>query len=228
MRLSFAPAMSAIAGFAAFAGVATAADYDASYLGLRGSYVATESASTTGSIDFDLDQNYASGGFGVAVYYGWVLDREFRLEFEGGYRGADLDDVTIVRDTGTPVYAPGDVRSVGGEAEAGTAMVNLYYDIHIAEGPILPWIGVGIGGGFVDYAIEDPNAVATFDAQDTAWVIAYQLMAGITFPVAEGISMSAGYHFLQTQDFAYVSTVGEEFETNLTQHSFDLGLQFHL
>jgi opacity protein-like surface antigen len=53
-------------------------------------------------------------------------------------------------------------------------------------------------------------------------------MAGITFPVADGISMSAGYRFFQTQDFVYISTVGEEFETDLTQHSFDLGLQFHL
>jgi opacity protein-like surface antigen len=52
-------------------------------------------------------------------------------------------------------------------------------------------------------------------------------MAGVTFPVGEGISMSAGYRFLQTQDFEY-SNGTDEFVTDLTLHNVDLSLQFHL
>ena len=228
MRLSLHAAIAGVAGLALLAPATSAADFDASYLGLRGSYVATESASATGSVGFDIDEDYASDSFAVSAYYGRVLDEDFRLELEGGYRSVDLDEVTILRDAAPVVYLPGDIVNVSGDAQVGTLMVNLYYDIHIADGPILPWIGAGFGGAFVDYSIEDPNAVATFDASDTAWVFAFQLMAGITFPVADGISMSAGYRFFQTQDFAFVSTAGEDFETDLTQHSFDLGLQFHL
>ena len=228
MRLLSAPAMLAVVGSVLFAGPAMAAGRDAVYLGLRGSYVATESASTVGSTGFDYNEDYAPNGFGVAMYIGWVLDKDFRLELEGGYRGADLDDVTIRRDAAPVTYVPGTVVDAGGDAQAGMAMVNLYYDLHIADGPILPWIGAGAGAAFVDYTIEDPNAAPTFDAKDTSWVFAYQFMAGITFPVVDGISMSAGYRFFQTQNFGYASVTNEEFETDLTQHSFDLAVQFHL
>jgi opacity protein-like surface antigen len=216
----------------AAAGIApqvAAAEYDATYLGLRGSYVATESASTVGSIDFDFNQDYASGDFAIAAYFGWVLDGDFRMELEGAYRNSVLDEVTILRDQLTvPEYTAGQVVPVGGEAQAVSAMVNLFYDIHLFEGPILPWIGAGFGGAHIDYSILDPNADATFDSSDDDWAFAYQFMAGITFPVAEGVSMSAGYRFFQTQNFSFVSTTNERFETDLTQHSFDLGLQLHL
>lgn len=229
MRLSFVLPMLAAVGLLSQTHAATAEAYDATYLGLRGSYVATENASTVGSIDFDFDQDYASGEFGLAVYFGWVLDGDFRLELEGAYRSAGLDEVTILRDQLTvPEYVAGDVINVSGDAQASSAMVNLFYDIHVFDGPILPWIGVGVGGAHVDYTIQDPNSDPTFDSRDTAWVFAYQFMAGITFPVAEGVSMSAGYRYFRTQDFTYVSQTNEEFETDLTQHSFDLGLQLHL
>jgi opacity protein-like surface antigen len=228
MRLSFAPAMLVVLGAASLASVAAAtaaAEYGIAYLGLRGSYIATESASTAGSVQFDYNEEYATDGFGAAVYMGWVLNESLRLEIEGGYRSADLDEVTIIRDD-TLTYAVGEVVDVGGDAQVGTAMVNLYYDIHLFDGPILPWIGGGMGGAFVDYSIDEPSA--QFDSKDTTWVFSYQFMAGVTFPIDEGISMSAGYRYFQTQDFVYVDYFGEEHETDLTQHSFDLGIQFHL
>lgn len=234
MRLSLVPATLAVLGAISFA-PAAAAEYGVAYFGLRGSFVITESGSTQGLM-YDYNEEYADG-FAAAVYMGWVLDESFRLEIEGAYRSADIDEVTIVRDDTLPPlppalppppYTPGDVVDAGGDAQVGTAMVNLYYDIHIADGPILPWIGAGIGGAFVDYAIDDPNSLLTFNAKDTTWVFAYQFMGGITFPIAEGISMSIGYTYFQTQDFTYENTFGEEQETDLTQHSVDLGMQFHL
>ncbi|MCE9524408.1 MAG: outer membrane beta-barrel protein [Alphaproteobacteria bacterium] len=225
MRLSLAPAILATLGAATFASVALASDYGVAYLGLRSSYIATEGAETAGSVAFDYNEEYATDGFGAAVFMGWVLDKNFRLEIEGGYRSADLDEVTIVRDD-TATYAAGDVVDVGGTAQAGTAMVNFYYDIHLFDGAILPWIGAGLGGAYVDYSIDEPSG--QFNSKDNSWVFAYQFMAGVTFPVAEGISMSAGYRYFQTQDFVYEDVFAEEHETDLTQHSFDLGLQFHL
>ena len=232
MRLSFAPAILAMFGAASLASVSTASaagEYGIAYFGLRGSYVATEGATTTGSVSFDYDEEYASEGFGAAIFMGWVLNESLRLEIEGGYRSADLDEVTIIRDE-TATYTIGQVVDVGGAAQAGTAMVNLYYDIHLFDGPILPWIGAGLGGAFIDYSIDDPDPLngGQFNSKDNTWVFSYQFMAGVTFPIAEGISMSAGYRYFQTQDFVYVDTYSEEHKTDLTQHSFDLGVQFHL
>jgi len=227
MRLSLAPAMLAVLGAVSFAPAAAAGEYGVAYFGLRGSFVITESGETQGLL-YDYNEEYADG-FAAALYMGWVLDESFRLEIEGGYRSADIDEVTIVRDD-TLAYSPGDVVDAGGDAQVGTAMVNLYYDIHLFDGGILPWIGAGIGGAFVDYAIDDTSVplITTFDGKDTTWVFAYQFMAGVTFPVAEGISMSIGYTYFQTQDFVYENVVAEEQETDLTQHSVDVGMQFHL
>jgi opacity protein-like surface antigen len=223
MRLSTAATL-AILGTVAFAAPATAGS-SVAYLGLRGSYVITDSGSTQGDF-LDYNEDYADG-FAVAAYLGWVLDDNFRLEIEGAFRSADLDEVTIVRDdTAVPAHVPGDVLDAGGDVQIGTAMVNLYYDAHLFDGPILPWIGAGLGGAFVDYAIDDPTHY--IDGKDTTWVFAYQFMAGVTFPISETVSMSLGYTFFKTQDFVYVNSFGEEQETDVTQHSVDLGIQFHL
>jgi opacity protein-like surface antigen len=227
MRLMLAPALLALLGTVSLAPTAAADGYGVAYLGLRGSYIITEDASTTGSIDFDYDQQYADNGYGVALYMGWVVDDSFRLELETGYRNADLDKVTITRDD-TLTYTPLPyVQTVGGAAQVGTAMVNLYYDIHLFDGPILPWIGAGLGGAYVDYSIDEPSG--QFNSKDNTWVFAYQFMAGVTFPISEGVSMSAGYRYFKTQDFVYEDfSAAEEHKTDLTQHGFDLGIQFHL
>jgi opacity protein-like surface antigen len=234
-------ALAAVIGAVAFAAPA-AAEYDIAYLGLRGSYVMTDSGSTKGSQFFDFDEDYEDG-YGVGVFMGWVLNDNFRLEVEGTYRGADIDTVTMVRDDFfiPPDYLVGDNLAgqqidVGGDAQSGAVMANVYYDVHAFDGAVLPWIGAGVGGVFVDYQLDGtvvdpldpPNTIVLFDAKDNTWVFGYQFMAGITFPIDEGISMSASYRFFQTDDFVYVDILGEEFETNLTQHSVDIALQFHL
>jgi len=237
MRSALTPAALAVIGAVAFAAPA-AAEYDIAYMGLRGSYVMTEDSSTTGSLFFDYDHEYEDNGFGVGVFMGWILDENFRLEVEGTYRSADLKQVTITRDDffDPLVTINGDTIVVGGDAQSGAVMSNVYYDLNFFDGAILPWIGAGVGGVFVDYqidaTIEDPNSppdpYVLFDAKDNTWVFGYQFMAGVTFAVAEGTSMSISYRFFQTEDFDYVDAFGESFKTDLTQHSVDLALQFHL
>lgn len=236
MRLSVAPAALALAASLAFAPTA-AAEYDIAYLGLRGTYVFVDdtSSSGTGFLDYDAQHD---DGYGGGVFIGWVLDDNFRLEAEGMYRSWNLGPVTIVRDDSTPLpfTLPGEVYNPTGDIHSVSVMGNLYYDLHIFDGAILPWIGAGIGGVYVDYSIAgsvvDPNFPPTvlyplFDASGSNWVFGYQFMAGFTFPVAEGISMSLGYRFLQTQDFEY-SNGTDEFVTDMTLQNVDLSLQFHL
>ncbi|MBP6014986.1 MAG: porin family protein [Alphaproteobacteria bacterium] len=226
MRFSFAPATLFIAGALACGTAFAAGEYGVAYMGLRGSYVWTEDAGTTGNGLYDYDQTHENG-YGAALFMGWVLDESFRMEIEGGYRHADLDQVTIVRADLGAANAIGDVIDAGGHADLGTAMVNLYYDVHVFDGSILPWIGAGLGGAYVDYNIVD-TVNDDFNGKDNTWAFAYQFMAGVTFPVGEGVSMSVGYRYFKTEDFTYENTFGEEMETSLTQQSVDVGLQFHL
>jgi opacity protein-like surface antigen len=107
-------------------------------------------------------------------------------------------------------------------------MVNLFYDADFFGGSVVPYVGAGLGGAFVDYKIVDPQSVVTFAGKDQTWAFAYQFMAGLTFPIDEGISMSIGYTYFQTEDFIYVNAFNENMNTNIKQQSVDVGLQFHL
>lgn len=243
MRHLLVPAIAGALGAVALAQPA-AADYDIAYMGLRGSYVMTDEATTKGSLALDYNESYADSGYGVGLFMGWVIDHDFRLEFEGTYRATDLDHVIIVRDVvhqpqpGPSYTLPGDKVAVGGEAKSFAAMANLYYDFHLFDGSVLPWIGAGLGGVYIDYQIDGivtdpfnppPATFALVDGKGTSWVFGYQFMAGLTFPVAEAVSMSVGYRYLQTEDFGYDSpSRGESFETDLSQHNVDVSLQFHL
>lgn len=223
MRLLSTAAAFAVAGAILASTPASAGGYGVAYFGLRGSYVVTDSADST-STPIEFDQTYESG-FGASVFTGWVLDKNFRLELEAGYHSADLDSVHITKNLTVPGTV-GETYSASDDVQDGFFMANLYYDLHLPNIGILPWIGGGIGGAYIDYEIAEANS--TLQAKDNAWVFAYQLMAGVTVPVSDGVSMSAGYRYFQTQQFEYVDYYDTAFETDLTQHSVDLGIQFHL
>lgn len=223
MRLSLTPAVLAVAGLFAAGSALAASAYGVAYMGLRGSYTFSDDGSTTSTGTYDFDESY-NDGYSGALYFGWVLDDSFRLEFEGGYGTADLDQVQITRAGGAP-YAVGNTLDVGGRAQMGTTMANLYYDLHLFDGPILPWVGAGLGGAFVDYNISD--TLNELSGKDQVWVFAYQFMAGVTFPVSEGVSMSVGYRYFRTADFDYINAIPDTLTTNITQQSVDVGLQFH-
>jgi opacity protein-like surface antigen len=226
MRFTLATAALALSGLAS-AGIAAAAPtspYGVAYIGLRGSYVISDDGSTTGNAGFNYLQSY-DDGYASAAYIGWTVTEGIRLEFEGGFRSADIKNVTIVSDP-TLTYLPGAVVDVGADAQAATAMANFYYDMDIFGGDVVPWIGAGLGAAHVEYNVTDPLSV--FSGNDKAWIFAYQLMAGLTFPIGDGLSVTASYHYFTTEDFDRTGTTSEVFKTDLTQHSIDLGIQWHL
>ncbi|MBI1212698.1 MAG: outer membrane beta-barrel protein [Alphaproteobacteria bacterium] len=195
---------------------------NAAYLGLRGSLVETDDDNST-SVSIDYTQKYDDVGFATGIYLGWVLDEDFRFEAAVDYRNNDLDSIHIIRndfDNSTE----GNTYRVDGQAEAVALMGNFFYDIHaFGDLGFLPWVGAGVGGAYIRYSANQPT---TF-AQDEAWVFAYQLMAGITVPLADHLSGSVGYRWFQTRDFKYADQYGLVFKTDLTQQSIDLGLQLH-
>jgi opacity protein-like surface antigen len=213
--------------------------YGTAYVGLRSSYVWTDDGETRSNpaIDpYDYNETY-DDGYAAGLEIGWVIADDFRLGVEGEYRHADISGVTIVRDDSLapplpalppPPYPVGTVVDAGGDAEMGTAMVNLFYDFNMIDPSFVPYIGAGLGGAYVDYSITDPNSSITFQGKDATWVFAYQLMAGVAFPIGDGMSMSVGYKYFRTEDFSYVNSLAGTMQTNITQQSVDVGLQFHL
>jgi opacity protein-like surface antigen len=221
MRLRFAPAALAVCGVLAIGSAAASSNFGSAYLGLRGSYVFTDDGSTLGNAGADYDEAY-EGGYATAVYLGWTVSENIRFEVEGGYSSADIDSITVVNNTLN--YLAGDVVDVGSDVQVATAMGNFFYDFDL-DG-LRPYIGAGLGGARVEYNLTEP--FGDFAGNDETWVFAYQLMAGLSFPLSDGLSMSVGYRYFKTEDFDRKGDSGELFKTDLTQHSVDVGVQFHL
>ena len=206
---------------------------NAAYIGLRGSVIETEDGDTT-SAPLDFGEKYTDIGYAAGAYLGWVLDDNFRFELAADFRSNDLDSIHMVRNDFDPDTEGGSYK-VGGHAQAGAFMGNLFYDIHcFGDIGFLPWVGAGVGGAYIDYNLSaniyNPNTDITtvLAGKDNTWAFAYQFMAGITVPLADSLSGSIGYRYFRTQDFTYTDLFGVDFQTNLTQQSIDVGLQFHL
>ena len=240
MRLITASvAMLALGGALATNTASAGNAYGVAYVGLRSSYVWTDDGETRSNPAtglYDYDETYEDG-YAAGVEIGWVIANDFRLGLEGEFRHADLSGVTIVRDDSLapvlpllppPPYPVGTVVNAGGDAQIGSAMVNLFYDFNMIDPTFVPFIGAGLGGAYIDYAIDDPNSTVSFQGKDTTWAFAYQFMAGIAFPIADGMTMSVGYKYFRTQDFTYVNSFSESMQTNITQQSVDVALLFTL
>jgi opacity protein-like surface antigen len=210
-----------------YAAGALAGSYGIGYVGLRGSYVNAEDQATA-SLNVD-DRRAFKNGWGATGFMGFIIDDALRAEVEAGYRINSLDETYVARNALLPA-STGSTFITGGQVDMGIAMANLYYDFQIKGLPVLPWVGVGIGGAHVNYSFVydygDPLAPAM--AKDSDWQFAYQLMAGVTVPVGETTSMSVGYRYFKTEEMVFVDAYASEFVTDLTNHSIDLGLQFHL
>lgn len=228
MRLSLTSAAVALSALAASSVPASAGNYGVAYLGMRGSYILTDDGSTIGGpgavlYTFNYDQTYENG-YGTSAFLGWTITDGLRLELEGGFRSADLDTATVVAGDGV-TYFGGEVVDIGSDVQMATAMVNFYYDLDFGEW-LVPYIGAGAGAAQVEYDVSEPGLI--FSGNDKAWIFAYQLMAGVSFPIAQGFSMSVGYRYFTTEDFDRTGTTGQVFKTDVTQHSVDVGMQFSL
>ncbi|MBY0568491.1 MAG: outer membrane beta-barrel protein [Hyphomonadaceae bacterium] len=149
----------------------------------------------------------------------------FRGELELAYQDNDVDThngVTVgggnidaedagVLITGSPNLGVtvGELVDDGqGSVDTTFLFANGYYDF-TPVGPVTPYIGAGVGVGFVnvDYS---PSGVTIVD--DDATVFAYQLIGGASFDISERTALFAQYRYRATED---VETDVSLFDANL-------------
>ncbi len=160
-------------------------------------------------------------GLFVSGAYGLRLNDVFRVEGEISYTSADVDTHTGVTAGGSELGAADAAVLITGSAPLGATVedvvadgqgeitslgfaVNGYYDFTTADLPVDFYVGGGLGVAEVkvDYS---PSGVGIVD--DTEMVGFYQLMAGASYPVAEGVELFGGYRFRQSSDAEVDSTL---------------------
>lgn len=154
------------------------------------------------------DTSY-NAGFDAGASFGFKSN-PLRYEGEFTYIQAHLSQFRInnVRQTG-----------VGGQSEAYLAMANIYYDFPECINAISPFVGVGIGYGWINGKLtsQGPSGYTRYTGQNS--VFAYQPTAGLTFNFAENYALTAAYRYVGTDR---VDDLGKVFQA----HLFNLGIVY--
>ncbi len=184
--------------------------------------------------DTQFDTGYALSG---AVGRGFGL---FRGELEVAYQNNGVDTHTGVAAGGIPLAAEdagvlitgssnlgvtvGDLVSAGqGDVSTVFVMANAIADLNIG-GPITPYIGGGIGVGFVDVTYA-PSATTIIDDNSTQF--AWQIMAGLAYDIAPKTELFAGYRYRATTDASVsASLFSADFDVENAASIVEAGLRF--
>jgi len=213
------------------AGAQTAGDQlKGIYFELRGGGVLLIDADNSGpglTSDIVITSEFGTG-YLVDDAVGYAHSSGLRGELALGYRSNDLDSLTIANDGGVGNFlGVGSLNglstsNVGGDVRMISLMANGYYDFDLGNG-LRPFVGAGIGAGFVDVEAS-VFGLKLVDDGDT--VIAYQGVVGISYDVTRDMSVSLLYSYFTTADPSLTDVVGESFDTEYSSHNFMLGVRF--
>jgi len=146
-------------------------------------------SSGVGPFTFSSEADY-DNGIGVYIALGHAFGNGFRMEAEFGHRNADIDSIAAAG--ALPAFPSG---SLTGDAEVSTAMLNVLYDF--GSGGFAPYIGGGVGAGFIDHSVSGsvagPTSIA-FGSDETTFV--YQAIAGVAIGLAENLALDLSYRYL--------------------------------
>lgn len=159
-------------------------------------------------INFDLKNgiNYG-GGFG---FYSRAFGGS-RFEFEGSFTN---NDVGYLEYAGAMLPADFEMRTQ-------TYMFNLLKEVDLGHG-VTGYFGGGVGYGSTTMA----GNIDTFEYDHEDSGFAWQLIAGVDFPITENLALFTQYRFRVLSDADYTTNFGDfTFRTNeqATSHAVQVG-----
>jgi opacity protein-like surface antigen len=88
--------------------------------------------------------------------------------------------------------------SVSGYNQAAFALANIYYDFPRLDATLQPYLGVGIGYGWIQSKLDSkgPSGATAFTINSSSF--AYLGNVGVTFNFAENYALSLGYRYITT------------------------------
>lgn len=159
---------------------------------------------------FGLSRTGASytGGFNAGGRIGFQSN-PLRYEAEFTYIQANVKHFQINRII---------QKRVGKQVNASLGMANVYYDFPEMVPCISPFVGVGLGYGFVEAQLKSRGPFYTVGPYYNSYfkgsnsVFAYQATAGVTYNFAENYALNLAYRYVGTDR---VHELGKVFQANL-------------
>ena len=182
------------------------------YVGLEGGAVWLSDASVTvlgvNQGDIKFDTGWAIGAVGGYDFGTWRLEGELVYRSNGAKEFSDAVGSS----------------PLDGDGTSTALMVNAFYDFKTLSPSVYPYIGAGIGGASVAADLKD-SGVQVVD--DDEIVFAYQLVAGVAFPVSKQLAIDLNYRYFATTDPKLKDSFGTEFETEYSSHNIFVGLRYN-
>lgn len=151
--------------------------------------------STTDTIaGVSTEVSYEWGWAGV-LSVGYGFGNGLRLELEGSWRQNNVDNINR--------SGVGNMNRPTGTVNQYGVMFNALYDFVL--GPVVPYVGAGIGYQFADYdnlgaTITRNGTTTNFNFGGTEGTFAYQAILGVAFPIESvpGLALTGEYRFMGT------------------------------
>ena len=158
-------------------------------------------------------------GFNVGVALGYNFG-SLRLEGEIAYHRNEMDEIfqnSLV--IGCPC-----VSSIDGSLSTLSYMINGYYDFHLANSGLVPYLGAGLGAATTKVDIG-------LSGDDTDIVFAYQVAGGVGYKINPNMTLTAGYRYFATteSEFEVTGLLGPGVSTVFTEvesHEVMVGLRY--
>jgi opacity protein-like surface antigen len=154
-------------------------------------------------IDWDLSGGWTAGG-GIGIYS--HLFGGSRFEIEGGYTSNEVNRLTYA---GFILPADFDIKTT-------TVMFNMLKEVPLGQSGVIGYFGGGIG----HHSTEMDGDIATILYSDSESGFAWQLIAGLDFPITDRLALFTQYRYLVLSDMTFRTDFGDFInETSSKPHS---------
>ncbi|MBT1072047.1 outer membrane protein [Pelotalea chapellei] len=191
------------------------AEHTGPYVGiLAGGSALMDAKASNGQESFKLGFN---PGFQGSAVVGWDLRYdnpvgEGRIELEYNHRSNPLDKVSFVEGT----------SKGGGNLTADSLLLNCFAVFH-NKLSWSPYVGIGVGAARIE--ANDLKVDGQALASDSTVVLAYQLGAGVDYPLTDYLNLDLGYRFFGSTKPKFTDFNGQKFGVDYFSHNLVLGLR---
>jgi opacity protein-like surface antigen len=176
-------------------------------------------ASNSGQVNFESDTTV---GFGVGGGGGFAWENGIRVEGLVHYDRRSLDSINVTSTGGIPGLAVGS-QNADGSVSALALLVNAAYDFNTGT----DWVPYLIGGaGYAEVSMNDAKANGVLVADDSDWVPAFNVGAGVQYKLNKSWAADVGYRYLFTFDPDFRDAAGNKFDSEYDSHNFSAGVRY--
>ncbi|CDZ78780.1 Opacity protein antigens [Legionella massiliensis] len=153
-----------------------------------------------------------NGGYNVGGRFGY---QSHPLRYEGEFTYIQADVKSFHSGRHQP-FQFGPIRQrhrhVNGDTSSALGMANVYYDFPEMVPCISPFVGVGLGYGWVQTSMKNHNLLFRQQFKGSGSAFAYQGTAGFTFNFSENYALNLAYRYVGS---TRVDDLGKNFQGNL-------------